>query len=75
MRLESGDWVATRWVSGGGPFQSNWSPVLHFGLPEDFKRGTLTVRWQDGVVERHEVLPDRLFTVRRTGSESVTESD
>ncbi len=75
VRLESGDWVATRWVSGGGPFQSNWSPVLHFGLPQDFKRGTLTVRWQDGAVERHEVLPDRLFTVRRTGSESVTESD
>ena len=23
VRLESGDWSATRWVSGGGPFQSN----------------------------------------------------
>ena len=66
VRLESGDWSATRWVSGGGPFQSNWSPVLHFGLPDRFDRGTLTVHWQDGFEERLEVEPDRLVRVVRS---------
>ena len=76
VRLKSGDWSAIRWVSGGGPFQSNWSPVLHFGLPEGFERGTLTVRWPDAVVERLEVGPDRLVTVVRGSiSRGVTESD
>ena len=76
VRLESGDWSAIRWVSGGGPFQSNWSPVLHFGLPVGFERGTLSVRWPDAVVERLEVGPDRLVTVVRGSiSRGVTESD
>ena len=76
VRLESGDWAAIRWVSGGGPFQSNWSPVLHFGLPAGFERGTLTVRWPDGVTERLEVGPDSLVTVVRGSiSRGVTESD
>ncbi|HAW96570.1 MAG TPA: hypothetical protein DCX60_09860, partial [Phycisphaerales bacterium] len=51
--------------------------VLHFGLPEGFERGTLTVRWPDGVRESLEVTPDQVITLRR-GSESqrdVTGSD
>ncbi|MFO0963451.1 MAG: CRTAC1 family protein [Phycisphaerales bacterium] len=53
---------ATRWIWGGGPFQSTASPVAHFGAPAAWGPLTLEVDWpwggtqSFGPVERGKVV-------------------
>lgn len=41
----------TRWIHGGGPFQSASAPVAHFAVPRRPARASLEVTWPDGTVE------------------------
>ncbi len=56
----------TRWVFGGGSFQSASAPVAHFGLGAASQPVTLEVTWSDGTVQRiDKVLVDRVNAVER----------
>lgn len=54
INLSIGDRKQTRWIIGGGPFQSNTPPEAHFGigsLPKDASASTpvvITVTWPGG---------------------------
>ena len=54
IELSIGDQKQTRWIIGGGPFQSNNTPQAHFGigaLPQDATSASpvvVTVIWPDG---------------------------
>jgi hypothetical protein len=54
IELSIDDQKQTRWIIGGGPFQSNNTPQAHFGigaLPEDSTSASpavVTVIWPDG---------------------------
>lgn len=63
--FESGDWTATRWFLAGGPFQSNWSPVVHVGLPPRAESVRIRVRWPDGLVTELEGAPGRHLVLLR----------
>jgi len=43
-----------RWIYGGGPFQSNMAPEVHFGFPVGTDAVALEIRWPDGHVQRVE---------------------
>ncbi|MFM1822218.1 MAG: hypothetical protein RI967_484 [Planctomycetota bacterium] len=68
--VRAGDVVQRRWLPGGGPFQSNLPPELHFGLPNglDADAGPvdLEVRFADGArLERPGVARGSRVTVDR----------
>jgi hypothetical protein len=48
VTFEAGDWQSKRWLLGGGPFQSNWSPEVHVGLPAGIDEVGIQVVWPDG---------------------------
>ncbi len=48
VTLRAGDRTQRRWLPGGGPFQSNLAPELHFGLGEGTEPLDLEVRFADG---------------------------
>ena len=54
IELSIGDQKQTRWIIGGGPFQSNNTPQAHFGIGPQPKDATtaspvvITVIWPDG---------------------------
>ena len=50
VSLEVGGAVQRRWCAGGGPFQSNLSPEVHFGVPTGTDPITVRVRFPDGTV-------------------------
>ncbi|NNM27585.1 MAG: CRTAC1 family protein [Phycisphaerales bacterium] len=58
----TGDHRQTRWIYGGGPFQSAAAPVAHFGVPPDEPR-TLLVTWPDGVMQRIDDAPTGPLTI------------
>ena len=63
--LRQGTTTQTRWIFGGGSFQSASAPVAHFGLA-DGAPVALEVTWSDGTVQRVEkVTVDRATTVER----------
>lgn len=43
---------ATRWIWGGGPFQSTASPVAHFGVPAAWGDLSVEVDWPWGSTQR-----------------------
>ena len=51
ITFEDGDWRTNRWILAGGPFQSNWSPQVHAGLPAGVDEVKISVRWPDGRVD------------------------
>ena len=58
----------TRFRTGGGSFASAGDPRLLFGMGSE-KKGTITITWPDGAVEKHENLPaDQYHRLRRGGS-------
>jgi len=60
--LDNDGWV--RYVTLARGFMSAGEPVAHFGLGEDDRVETLTVRWPSGHVQQFEDLaPDRLYTI------------
>jgi hypothetical protein len=50
--LRQGGTTQTRWIFGGGTFQSASAPVAHFGLGENGGPVALEVTWSDGTLER-----------------------
>ncbi len=52
--LEAGDVRQTRWIYGGGPFQSTSSQVAHFGLGTASESVSLRITWPDGTDERRQ---------------------
>ncbi|MDG2031582.1 MAG: CRTAC1 family protein [Phycisphaerales bacterium] len=71
VTFEGGDWESKRWFLGGGPFQSNWSPEVHVGVPGGIDEVVIRVVWPDG---REDLLASppgrRLLLVRlETGVE------
>ncbi|MDA1007495.1 MAG: CRTAC1 family protein [Planctomycetota bacterium] len=69
-----GSRIARRWIVGGGPFQSNASSRVHFGIAPEFRQLDLTVKvtLPDGVVvKKHVRAGDRVTVVR--ARESATE--
>lgn len=64
--VSAGSWSAMRWVLGGGPFQSTWSPLVHVGLPDGVDSVALRIRWPDGVESEHRTVPGRRLRVERT---------
>ena len=66
IELSSGSWRAVRWVAGGGPFQSNWSPLIHSGLPPEVDQVEAVVQWPDGQRSTHEFPAGRAAVLRRT---------
>ena len=73
VEFSSGSWKARRWVAGGGPFQSNWAPLVHAGLPEGADEVALLVTWPDGSETSHRLPSGRSTIVRRTTEGIVTE--
>lgn len=65
LRLEAGGVRQTRWLAGGGPFQSNRSVEAHFGTGSARGPWTLEVTWPDGGVSTHTIgRPGRHRIVR-----------
>jgi len=56
-----GDESQRRWLFGGGPFQSNMAPEVHFGFPAGTETVSLEIRWPDGETQ----IVDDLRTGRR----------
>lgn len=72
VELRAGERVQRRWVVGGGPFQSNNAPEVHFGIGSDGAGGRgpfeVVVRFADGAVARVEgVAPGRRIEVAHPG--------
>jgi hypothetical protein len=62
----SGTTRATRWMWGGGPFQSNVAPVLHVGAPAAWGPLMLEIDWPWGGTQRAgEISRGRVTDVRR----------
>ncbi|MSR69866.1 MAG: CRTAC1 family protein [Phycisphaerales bacterium] len=58
ITLKSGGITQTRWIVGGGPFQSNQPAQVHFGLgARPIAPHEVTVRWPDGVETTSAVTP------------------
>ncbi|MSR28307.1 MAG: CRTAC1 family protein [Phycisphaerales bacterium] len=61
--------VQTRWVHGGGPFQSNQSSVAHFGIgapaAEVDPPISITVTWPDGETTTETATRGRAMRIRR----------
>ena len=51
VTFADGDWQARRWILAGGPFQSNWSPRVHAGLPAGTDEVEISVQWPDQRVD------------------------
>ena len=66
LELSDGAWITRRWVAGGGPFQSNWAPLVHTGLPEGSEEVDVKVTWPDGEVSVHRIQSGQLAIIRRT---------
>ena len=66
LLLSTDSWKATRWIAGGGPFQSNWAPLVHTGLPDDIEGVDVQVTWPDGKLSEHRVESGRPAVIRRT---------
>ncbi|MSR44701.1 MAG: CRTAC1 family protein [Phycisphaerales bacterium] len=73
ISLTSNGKTQTRWLIGGGPFQSNAAPRAHFGLggvgsgegvPPD-RRVAITVTWPDGEVSETQVAVGTMSTITR----------
>ena len=62
-----------RWCAGGGPFQSNWAPIVHSGLPEGAEEVEVIVTWPDGVGSTH-VIPARSRVVIERGDDGFETS-
>ncbi len=75
--LESGDSRQTRWIHGGGPFQSASSQVAHFGVRAALAPVSLRVTWPDGEEQLLESvsLNQRLVINRRDPARSPTSED
>jgi hypothetical protein len=58
----------TRWLRGGGPFQSTASPIAHVGLPEGAVVTSIEVEWPGGetveVGERERLSSGRVHVAR-----------
>ena len=69
VELLQGGRTQTRWIGGGGPFQSTAWPVAHFGLgsPPAGKEPPMTIRvtWPDGTQTDHGVTRGERAQVRR----------
>lgn len=65
VTIEHAGRTQRRWLCGGGPFQSTFSPEAHFGLAGT---GPVTVRvqWPDGVVQSISSEPGTRVVVDRT---------
>ena len=66
LKLQANDWEAYRWILGGGPFQSNWSPVVHAAVPNGADEISVTVTWPDGQIDTVPVSIDAHTQLRRT---------
>lgn len=79
IELSIGDQKQTRWIIGGGPFQSNNAPQAHFGiaplpapLPEDATIASpvvITVIWPDGARSTSTVARGMRTVVSRLATE------
>jgi len=66
VSLETSGGTMRRWLSGGGPFQSNLRAEAHFGLPPDAGPLSVEVLWPDGFRQRiEEVRPGQVLEVVR----------
>ncbi len=74
ITVKSGAQTQTRWIFGGGPFQSNQSPIAHFGLGAATATPTVpalidvTVRWPDGVETTASVARGSKSTLTRAAT-------
>ena len=75
VEFSTSRWSASRWALGGGPYQSNWSPMMPVGLPEGGEVVSFTVRWPDGVVSEHRSDPGRRLVLRRIAPDEFVLSD
>lgn len=57
---------AHRWVLGGGPFQSTWSPIVHAAIPGGPDQVSLRIMWPDGAVHTLDVALNKHVRIRRT---------
>ncbi len=72
ITMKSGEKTQTRWVVGGGPFQSNQPTDAHFGLGNSTKAPVeITVRWPDGVETKETVARGSRTTIRRAATAEV----
>ena len=60
IQLQGSGVTQTRWLAGGGPFQSNRSVEAHFGIGAARGPWTVDVTWPDGARTTHAVdMPGR----------------
>ncbi len=66
ITLKSGEKTQTRWIVGGGPFQSNQPAQVHFGLGSSAPAPIeVTVRWPDGTETTEIVARATKSVIRR----------
>lgn len=72
-----GDLVQRRWIRGGGPYQSNVPPEVHFGVPrpESGEGGPIEIeiRWPDGSTMRTTATPGRRIRMERPRTSPTSE--
>ena len=66
IQLGSGGVTQSRWLAGGGPFQSNRSVEAHFGTGASRGPWVVTVTWPDGARTTHALERPGRHTVVRT---------
>lgn len=67
---------ATRWLWGGGPFQSTNAPLLHFGAPAEWGTLSAEVTWPGGQTQQvPEVSRGRVNEVRRAARAPLSASE
>ena len=65
IQLSDSGTVQSRWLAGGGPFQSNRSVEAHFGTASARGPWTVTVTWPDGARTEHALERPGRHTITR----------
>lgn len=75
IQLSGAGSTQTRWLAGGGPFQSNRSVEAHFGMGAERGPWTLTVTWPDGARSTHPVDRPGRHTITRPAAGAANAGD
>jgi enediyne biosynthesis protein E4 len=73
VEARTGDTTQSRWLVGGGPFQSNAPPRVHFGLGPGVNSVDLVVTWPGGEVQTVAgAAPGRIVRIERGVSPNLS---
>jgi tetratricopeptide (TPR) repeat protein len=72
IQLGSPTGTQSRWLAGGGPFQSNRSIEAHFGTGSSRGPWTATVTWPDGESTTHAIAAPGPHTITRPARDAAS---